>query len=1013
MASVSDALGSLLADLDPDTLLGADAVSLYADFARMERLVVAAKTLLAPRIATSGHWEAEGHRSPASLLADLEGGSAGQARRTLETGQRLASLPSIEAAVRQGRLSGQKTAELTDAATVDPRAETLLLAGSEDEPLRATKERCQRFKATSSRHDPLAAAQRIHAHRSFTHWTAGDGTFHYTGQDTPERGAALLARLVGLSLPPNLSGQLTADVDLSGRGADLATLRGHGAVRVSELSVEGGLPSGRLEARIVATASRLSLETFALEIPGGTIQGSGSVGFQDGRVDVPLQADLKDVGAFARGFGLPLLGGKATLQGRITGSRDAPRFQGYLAWQDPRVALQAIDRIEADIDLTSRLLRTSHLVLRIGSTTATLHGSVTARGSDPLRALNLKHDLVLDLQGQVNPGRTADIAGFLPDSLDVRAAFRASGRIAGTLDAPTGEADVTLTSPETWGERWQQGTVRVQILPDGIDLGPILLQRGTERVTGTLRIEKGGDLKGRLAGAGLELSRLRILADSRVAGRANIQADLQGSAGELRLAGSAASDALLFRDIPLGPAVGTFSVAKQGTELDMTLQNGAQRLQLNLGPPPDRSLRLDLTLANADLDPILRMVEIETLRSWQAQGTGRLLFRGAANGLAEATGEVTLSALRLRRGEHVWSNHSPVELSWRGKTVTLRQIRLRSGEKDLEFRGTLGSDAENDLQVKGVIPLLDLQGRLSIVQPLAGEATVDLRVRGALSAPDLQGTLGIEGARLALRGIPAPIEDLRGNAEIQGQRIFLRAIQGRFGGGSLRGSGELSRDGEEWSFRTAFQEDDGRAEQFLAGLYEGKSEVTGTLALGGTLASRGRGEEDFWPNLEGNLKLVMRDGQMGRHAFTTRILSAINIGQLFDAKNPDVSPQGLPYRRLAADITIERGVARTENLLFESRAFDMSAVGEVNLVEKTIGMDLAVRPFQNVDWFFSKIPLAGWLMGGKEKSVVAALYRVTGPLGEPKVTSLPAQSLGRNAFGIFRRLLDIPEAIAP
>jgi hypothetical protein len=196
MASISDALGSLLADLDPDTLLGSDAVSLYADFARMERLVVAAKTLLAPRIASSGHWEAEGHRSPASLLADLEGGSAGQARRTLETGQRLASLPSIEAAVRQGRLSGQKAAELTDAATLDPRVETLLLAGSEDEPLRATKERCQRFKATSSRHDPLAAAQRIHARRSFTHWTAGDGTFHYTGQDTPERGAALLAHLV-------------------------------------------------------------------------------------------------------------------------------------------------------------------------------------------------------------------------------------------------------------------------------------------------------------------------------------------------------------------------------------------------------------------------------------------------------------------------------------------------------------------------------------------------------------------------------------------------------------------------------------------------------------------------------------------------------------------------------------------------------------------------------------------------------------------------------------------------
>ena len=155
-ASVSELLGALVADLDPDTLLGSDAASLYADFARIERLVGAAKTLLAPRIAASGHWEAEGHRSPAGLLAILEGGSAGQARRTLETGQRLHTLPSVEEALREGRLSGQKAAEIAGAATLDPRGEAQLLAGSEDEPLRATRERCQRFRATSPNEDPLA-----------------------------------------------------------------------------------------------------------------------------------------------------------------------------------------------------------------------------------------------------------------------------------------------------------------------------------------------------------------------------------------------------------------------------------------------------------------------------------------------------------------------------------------------------------------------------------------------------------------------------------------------------------------------------------------------------------------------------------------------------------------------------------------------------------------------------------------------------------------------------------------
>ena len=69
MSSLTDGLGSLVADLDPELLLGSDAASLYAAFCRLERLIVAGKTLLAPRIAASGHWEAEGHRSPATLLA--------------------------------------------------------------------------------------------------------------------------------------------------------------------------------------------------------------------------------------------------------------------------------------------------------------------------------------------------------------------------------------------------------------------------------------------------------------------------------------------------------------------------------------------------------------------------------------------------------------------------------------------------------------------------------------------------------------------------------------------------------------------------------------------------------------------------------------------------------------------------------------------------------------------------------------------------------------------------------
>ena len=196
MASLVSALSSLLADLDPGLLVGRDASSLYGDFCRLERLVTGGKTLLAPRIAESGQWELDGHRSAAGHLAELEGGTAGAARRTLEAGRRLVDLPGTEAALRKGTLNGPKLDQITQAASLDPSAEGELLEGSASEPLHVVKERCQRVRTTAAGHDPSATLARIHADRSFQSWTDPEGAFCFSGRDTPERGAALLARLV-------------------------------------------------------------------------------------------------------------------------------------------------------------------------------------------------------------------------------------------------------------------------------------------------------------------------------------------------------------------------------------------------------------------------------------------------------------------------------------------------------------------------------------------------------------------------------------------------------------------------------------------------------------------------------------------------------------------------------------------------------------------------------------------------------------------------------------------------
>ncbi len=294
VAGVRGVLQSVVSALDPDRLLGADAASLYAELCSVERLVVAGKTLLAPRIAESGHWRHEGHRSPASLLAQLEGVSAGQARRTIETGERLSLLPSTEEALRKGRLSGPKVAEIADAATLDPTAESSLLAAVEEEPLQAVKERCQRVRATSAEKDPVATLVRIHAARHFTSFTDAEGAFCYQGRDTAERGALLLSRLEPATnrlweAQREAAREKGRTNDPAGAGAPDSP-ESHAALRADALFAllvgeEGGVPSP--------------------QSPEGTAQSAEGAGTIVDR-PVPHSVTVRvDLGALRRGRALP------------------------------------------------------------------------------------------------------------------------------------------------------------------------------------------------------------------------------------------------------------------------------------------------------------------------------------------------------------------------------------------------------------------------------------------------------------------------------------------------------------------------------------------------------------------------------------------------------------------------------------------------------------------------------------------------------------------------------------
>jgi hypothetical protein len=813
-----------------------------------------------------------------------------------------------------------------------------------------------------------------------------------------------------LPLPAGVRGRLAADVDLSGRGADLTALRGHAVFSVEGLALEGETPTGHLQARIAATASRLDVETFTLRTAGGEIQGRGALNFSTGKLELPLRATLRDVGAFAKGFGVRVLDGQADLLGRVTGTREEPRLEGRLTWRGARIAGQGIDLIQGDIEVARRALRTTGIVMRSGKSRATVRGSLQALGTTPLRRLNLKRELGLEVQGKLDPARTGDLIGLIPEDVDVQGTFRASGRVTGTLERLTGDITLGLEDVRTWEEAWTRGAAVVRFRQGDVEISGIDFRRGGERITGQVRLPADGGLQGQLQSTSMDLAHVGTLSRSGLTGRASFRLDLQGTQQVSRVLIQATGSKVWWRGISMGAATGALRVERKTVDMDVTFLERTHRLQAHIGPPPASLFTGELTLSDADLGAVLQAAKVEALRPWRPRGDGRIVIREKPEDLGSTRGEAELKSLRLVMNGYPFESQGPVRASWDDPGFKLEPVRLRSGGHEVQVRGEGGTGNRIDLQLTGQVPLAAVADQLKGWTPHAGVAAGTLRLRGNQASPEAWGRVEIRQGRLSLEGFPAEFQDVYASLDLQGDRIKVPQYLAIVAGGTLRGNAEFRRSEDQWYLGVSFQQEDGRFEELLPVLVGEKREITGSVSLEGAVWSEGDATTGLAENMTGSVALRMRDGLIGRYTVAAKILAILNLADMVEAQGSDLNSRGMPYQQITADFKIERGRARTENLVLKSPAMRMTALGSINLAGKTVDMAVGVQPFQNLDWIISKIPVAGWLLGGKEQSVVVAYFQVSGPLSDPQVSPIPVKSVSRNVFGILRNLLELPES---
>ncbi len=135
----------------------------------------------------------EGERSAANQLARRTGTSVGQARRNLETAQRMEKLDRVFDAASSGNISPAQLEIICDAGATDPTSQDGLIEAAASSTIAELREEAARVKTSATDEDERR--KKIREERYLRTYNDSDGGWNLRFRNNPEVGAEIMAAL--------------------------------------------------------------------------------------------------------------------------------------------------------------------------------------------------------------------------------------------------------------------------------------------------------------------------------------------------------------------------------------------------------------------------------------------------------------------------------------------------------------------------------------------------------------------------------------------------------------------------------------------------------------------------------------------------------------------------------------------------------------------------------------------------------------------------------------------------
>ncbi len=165
------------------------------------------------------------------------------------------------------------------------------------------------------------------------------------------------------------------------------------------------------------------------------------------------------------------------------------------------------------------------------------------------------------------------------------------------------------------------------------------------------------------------------------------------------------------------------------------------------------------------------------------------------------------------------------------------------------------------------------------------------------------------------------------------------------------------------------------------------------------------------PNKVMKGKIIIEGGVMSDFKAYNNTLAFINtLPALATLHSPGFSKKGFKINEGVIEYRMIGDRILFDSIYIKGDSATIVGKGELHIKKRTMNMDLAIQTARELGSFVGNLPLLGYILMGKDKSMTVGL-KITGTLDKPKVQTTAAQDILTLPLQILKRTLESPAHI--